>query len=214
MTPRNVIMWTLLPVLVVLIVSSGVPAQGLTEVPASKILEQIENGEDVYIEDARITGELNLSKIEVETVPIARPELELEIFGLEEELKIVESEIAITNSVFENDVDFSNTLFNNTLNFYNTTFSGKADFRGASFSDATGFWDANFSGGADFWNARFSGYASFRNASFSGNTYFNGANFSGNAFFRNASFSGNSSFSNARFNLRIPCGLPQGYLMY
>jgi hypothetical protein len=101
MALRNVIAWTLCLGMVVLLMTTGVQTQ--EEVPASTILEQIENGEDVYLEDARITGELNLSKIELKTVPIALTgtEWQIEHFGLEEELKIVESRIAITNSIMQ-----------------------------------------------------------------------------------------------------------------
>ncbi|MEA3281699.1 MAG: hypothetical protein U9Q68_03930 [Euryarchaeota archaeon] len=72
MEPRNVILWILLPVLVVLAMAAGVQAQELREVPASEILEKIQAGEDVSYMNVRVTGELDISKIELETVPIAR----------------------------------------------------------------------------------------------------------------------------------------------
>ena len=112
MEPRNVIVWTLLVVLVVLLMSAVVQAQELTEVPASEILEKIQAGEDVHLENVRITGEFNLSKIELETAPIVCTSVEIEwvslkegpkiYYGLLNELKIIESEITIINSVFEN----------------------------------------------------------------------------------------------------------------
>ncbi|MHC1574572.1 MAG: hypothetical protein ACXQTY_02030 [Candidatus Methanogasteraceae archaeon] len=62
--------------------SDVVQAQELREVPASWILEQIRAGEDVYLENVRITGEFNLSRIELETVPISRNGVEAEYYGL------------------------------------------------------------------------------------------------------------------------------------
>jgi hypothetical protein len=56
MAPRNVIVWTLCLGMLVLLLTICVQAQERVEVPASKILEQIENGEDIYYENVRITG--------------------------------------------------------------------------------------------------------------------------------------------------------------
>ena len=72
MESKNAIVWALLVVLVVLAMSTGVQAQELREVPASEILEKIRAGEDIHLENVRITGELNVSKIELKTVPITR----------------------------------------------------------------------------------------------------------------------------------------------
>ena len=198
---RNVIVGVLLPVLVVLTMSIGVQAQEFREeVPASDILEQIKNGEDIYLENVRITGELDLSKIELKTVPIARTWWQIEEFGLEEEFKIVKSKITITNSVFENDVDFSNTQFRKPLDFSDTEFSCKTDFRGVHFSERVDFVKTSFSDYADFRGANFSGHAEFRDANFSGHAEFRGANFSGYADFRGAIFSSYADFWNASFS--------------
>jgi len=61
MALRNVILWTLFSVIVVFVLSTGVQAQELTDVPATDILEQNRNGEDVAYENVRITGKLDLS---------------------------------------------------------------------------------------------------------------------------------------------------------
>ena len=77
MEQRNAITWALLSVIIVLLMTTCVQAQESVEVPASKILEQIENGEDdINYENVRITGELDLSEIELETVSIERTEEE------------------------------------------------------------------------------------------------------------------------------------------
>ncbi len=75
MALRSAILWTLFSVIVVFVLSMGVQAQELTDVPASDILELIENGEDIYLENVRITGELNLSTIELQKVPNPREQL-------------------------------------------------------------------------------------------------------------------------------------------
>lgn len=106
MALRSVIMWTLFSVIVVFVLSTSVQAQELTDVPASDISKQIESGEDIYLENALIKGEFNLSKLDLKT-----------IYGLMLKLKVVESEIKINNSVFENDVNMCNTTFRKTFIF-------------------------------------------------------------------------------------------------
>ncbi|WP_187151837.1 potassium channel family protein [Methanosarcina siciliae] len=135
------------------------------DVRASEILKQIENGEDVNLTDCRIIGELNLSEIEVETVPNPKySELlesgffdgeDLKRYGVNKDLKVVESNIKIRNSIFENDLDFSNALFNkslffvegnftSTVNFLCTTFGDFASFIGATFGDSSYFLNTTF----------------------------------------------------------------------
>ena len=200
MKQKNVIVWILLLAIVVLLMPTGVQAQELIEVKATDILKEIENGEDVYFENVRITGKLNLSTIELEKVPIARSDDEIRIWGLEEELKIVESTIDIYGSVFEGDVDFSNTQFLKNIDFSGTSFLGNIDFSGADFSGYyADFRGADFSGSVNFQFANFSGDVSFEDAVFSDDARFGVADFNGYTDFSRAVFSGDGSFSCANF---------------
>ena len=162
MDPRNAISWMFLPVIVVLVMSAGVQAEGLREVPASEILEKIQAGEDVHLKNVCITGEFNLSRIELETAPIVCTSREIEWYsfkrgpkihyGLVNELKIIESEITIIDSVFENSVDFSDTRFKKPVGFHGTLFLNISDFSGVSFDGYADFDHASFGGDADFNN--------------------------------------------------------------
>jgi uncharacterized protein YjbI with pentapeptide repeats len=197
MKPKNVIVWILLLGIVVLLMSTS--AQANDEVNANAILEKIENGEGVYLENVHIVGELNLSEIELKTIPNRRSEWEIYFYDLEEELKIVESEIEIRDSVFEDDVDFSNTQFRKDIYVYRTSFLGEVDFRGVDFAGDANFWDANFAGAANFWDANFAGAANFEDANFTGPTNFVYANFAGPANFKDANFAGAAGFEYANF---------------
>ena len=199
MEPKNVILWAILPAIVVLVMSTGVQAQELREVPANDILEQIEDGEDVYLDHVYVTGMLDLNKIELETVYIGRSERQL-FWGLEEELKIVESKITIKNSVFGNDVNFHNAQFRKKIVFHGTAFSCKTNFRGAIFGDDVNFMYASFGDDANFESVSFGGYANFWYASFSDNTGFKDASFSSYANFRDATFGGDIDFAFASFS--------------
>ena len=196
------IMWILLPVLVVLVMSAGVQAQELREVPASEILAQIQAGEDVNYANVRVTGVLDLSKIELETVPTAREEWQIEYWDVEEELKIVESKITIINSVFGNTTDFSNAQFKKPVDFHGfpgTSSLGISDFTGASFDGGADFGHVRFSDGADFEHVSFGGYANFRGVSFDGDADFHGASFDDYANFWGAIFSGDADFRDVSF---------------
>jgi len=199
MEPKKVFMWLFLHILLVSMMSTGCQAQELTEVNASDILEQIENGEDIYLENVRITGELNLNNIELETLSIKRSNLQEATFDLNDELKVVKSKITIRYSVFESDVDFSNTQFNEALDFYNTSFTGETDLRGASFIQSTDFQLVKFNDGADFRWAKFHVDANFEDASFNYYAMFDNANFN-ITYFNNVIFDGSTYFSNAGFN--------------
>jgi uncharacterized protein YjbI with pentapeptide repeats len=218
---KRTIVWMFCLAIIVLLMSTGVQAKELREVSASEILKQIENGEDIFLENVRITGKLDLSKIELKTVPNARSARDIEYYGLEKELKIVESNITIRDSVFEEDVDFSNTEFRKDIDFCGTSFSGKnyflganfaddayfedanfagfAQFEDANFADDARFWDAIFAGDAYFWNVNFAGDADFDGVNFAGDAYFEGANFAGDAYFQDANFAGFAQFEGANF---------------
>jgi uncharacterized protein YjbI with pentapeptide repeats len=135
--------------------STGVQAKEIGEKSASEILKLIENGKNIFLDNVNITGKLDLSKIDLTTVPNARSAREIGYYGLEKELKIVESNIKIQNSVFEEDVDFSNTEFREDIEFIGTSFSCNNDFLGANFAGNVDFKDANFAGYADFRDANF-----------------------------------------------------------
>ena len=199
MALRNVIMWTLFSVIVVLVLSTGVQAQELREVNASDILEQIQAGEDVLFDHLYVTGALDLSNIEVEPVYIERSGHQL-FYGLKEELKPVESSITITNSVFENDVNFQNAWFSNPINFRGTTFSREANFRGAIFDYSVLFNDVRFDDDAYFDRVTFGGAANFKNANFGADIGFKDALFKHDAAFLNTTVGGDAGFEFASFS--------------
>ena len=199
MKPRNVIMWALLPVILVLVLFTGVQAQELTEVPASYILEQIQSGEDVLFDHIYVTGALDLSKIELEPVFIVRTGHQ-RFYGLKEELKPIESPITITNSVFENDINFQNAWFRNPIIFRGSTLSREVNFRGAIFDYYVLFNDVRFDDDACFDRVTFGGSADFTNANFDADIGFQNALFKRDADFYNATFDGVTDFTFATFS--------------
>src|SRR5665647_922850 len=97
-----------------------VQANEYKEVKAEEILTKIEDGEDVNLTDCHIVGELNVSKIKLESVPnpifdqFLKEGLTKEDCAdreVKENLNVVKSNITIINSTFEDILDFSNVYF-------------------------------------------------------------------------------------------------------
>lgn len=178
------------------------------EVQASEILKQIENGEDIYFENCRVIGELNLNEIELKTVPNPKyPELlesgfreeALVFYGVNEDLKVIESNITIYNSIFENDVDFSNSLFKKSPSLVKVNFYSSVNFVSTTFGDDASFERTSFSDGADFGMTHFGDYADFEMTHFGDGVSFLEASFGHYAHFRGTSFGDSASLWGASF---------------
>ena len=190
---RKLFFWALFSFLVLISMSMVSLADEYREVQASDILKQIENGEDVNLTDCRIIGELNLSEIELETVPnpiysvllSERNGKDFESYGITKELKIVESNIIIHNSIFENNFNFSNSKFNKSLSLENC-FSEKADFTCTTFGHDTDLRRMTFGDNVGFEWATFGNNMNFSESTFGNNTNFLGATFGDYANFEEA----------------------------
>lgn len=178
------------------------------EVQVGEILKQIENGEDVYLENCRIVGELNLSKINLETVPNPKynellgsgySEGSLETLLINKNLKIVESNLTIYNSIFENSLDFSNLIFKKPLYLVGVNCYSKIRFVSSNFNNTTTFSETTFGNSTDFYYATFGDFADFRGASFGDYTRFQGTAFDNCADFYYAAFGGSTNFGCATF---------------
>ena len=135
--------------LVFSILSAVVKATECTEVKAEDNLKDIEKGKDVNLTNCHIVGELNLSKIKLETVPNRRFDPYSD-YVVNTNLSVIKSSIIIQNSTFENEVNFSNVRFNTTADFYKSTFNNSADFGGANFNNSADFSYTFFNSSASF----------------------------------------------------------------
>lgn len=183
------------------------------EVKAEDVLKQIEHGEDVYLENCRIVGEINLTDIQLQEIinPRYYYDFELGYLGFNEKLKVVESNISIKDSIFENNLDFSNALFKNSLIFVNVNCSSNAKFVDTYFNSIVGFRETTFNNTANFGRATFYYIANFDNVTFNSNAnfgfvtfchtpLFENTKFRGHAWFNKAIFKGDAWFSRVSFN--------------
>lgn len=193
------------------------------EVQASEILKQIENGEDVNVTNCRIIGELNLSKIQLETVPNPKyyeylekgvSEEDLKPTGLNKNLKVVKSNIIIHNSTFESKLDFSNILFKKSIsltevdfksfgNFAGANFGNKASFKGTVFGNIAFFCGATFGNGTNFEGTTFGDGTNFEIVTFGDSTNFGGATFGDSTSCHLIHFGDGTSFLDTTFGDKI-----------
>lgn len=181
-----------------------------TEVRAEDILKHIENGDDIYVDNCSIVGELNISKIELETVPNpnfnqllsqgVEKETILIFTEFRENLSIIEGNITIKNTIIENSLDFSNAQFRNSVEFSETSFCNSTNFVGTYFYNFVNFTDTTFNDYVDFSGTYFNCYANFYRIDFKSSVNFFNAYFSDTADFSVVNFNDFVNFSGVTFN--------------
>ena len=214
--------------LVILLLSTATQATEYREVnkevKASEILKHIENGEDIYLENCSIVGELNISAIKLKTVPNPDfykllneedPKEVLVFYGINENRSIVQSNIKIKNSFFENGLDLSCTTFNAPIDFDGTTFNDSADFNGSNFNASANLSRSTFNIHADFAWTTFNAPTYFSWARIDTwievGTYFNNADFTRSTFnapvnFEGSAFNDFANFACTTFNDSVRLG--------
>jgi pentapeptide repeat protein len=189
--------WYLLSLMLVLILPPNVEAREFIDVHASNISDQILKGEDIYLENVHIIGIFNLNKLELNNISFDQIHVipyNASSIRNDTNIKIVESEIIIKDSVFEDDVDFSNSIFEKRVDFSNTIFQRNVDFSGSNFSNDVNFFGARFDNKTIFQNVNFNGYTSFKGSDFNGNVFFCGSRFYNITDFNFVHFYGWSNF--------------------
>ncbi len=189
-----------LPIFLVLILSIGVQGTEYKEIDAKTIITQIEKGEDVNYTGYHIKGELDVSKIKLETIPYIREYKDSgDWYPRSENLPIVKGNITFENSYFEDPFIFIDVWFTGYADFYGATFNNYTDFNEATFNGETNFSGTAFNNYTDFYGATFNNYTDFNEATFNGETNFYRATFNNSAYFTEATFN-DTSFGVATFN--------------
>jgi hypothetical protein len=131
--------------------------------PSSEILELINDGIDIYLEDAVIVGDLKLNQSQ----------------------KIVNSSISIKTSDIMGDIDFGNAFFKKSITFGGTIFSGNyVNFLNSEFASDIDFSGAGFKCNAYFSGTETNGNMTFIKTTWSEGAYFEGVHCKGFALFR------------------------------
>jgi uncharacterized protein YjbI with pentapeptide repeats len=199
----------LLALLVAGDMGEGMGEQPVNNILAAEIVSQFAEGEPVYLQDATIIGELNLSTLpnssissSLEIINSTISEANFEGITFEKDVILWGTSLgnaSFDKATFHGSADLSNTSFGNA-SFEGTSFSQPVTFDGAVFLDNVSFQDALFQKDASFNYARFVGNADFNYSRFGYYTYFSGAHFFKDASFSDIDFSGALDFSSSAFS--------------
>ncbi len=119
-------------------------------VPAKEILEKIEKKESVEYHNITIDGDLDLSKLSLQTKPIKRTSYDSGVLNLPKENKVVVSSIKINFSKIMGIINFKGVSFQNGVDFKATNFIKYANLCGVQFEESANFSQAVFCETADF----------------------------------------------------------------
>jgi hypothetical protein len=187
---KNILLVLVLFILILTISPQNVLAEKTQRVNASEILDKIEEGKLVAVEDCIIIGNLDLGKIRANLSSITVNK---------RKLYIVNNSFSIKNSLIKGDVNFNDCYFSKPVGFVGTTFTGTANFEKVVFNSSAGFEKANFSFDANFMITTFNKIADFRNVNFTGGAQFDYATFNRLAWFSKAHFYDEANFDDVKF---------------
>ena len=169
-------------------------------VQAEEILKKIELGQPVQYDGCTIVGDLDISKLELPTVFVARNYNEKYTFSLTENAKLVVSPIELTGCLILGSLDLNGAVLQEILACENTRFEGSVHLNGTHFQQAVDFRHAQFNQTAYFGEVQFNQIANFVSAQLNKYAYFWGAQFNQGAYFMSAQFNQTAYFGNAQFN--------------
>jgi uncharacterized protein YjbI with pentapeptide repeats len=174
---------------------------GIGGVSSTRILREIDAGEDVHYEGMTIVGRLDFTELTDNTI---RASLELVDCTLR-------GDVIATGTRFEQKVAFAGSVIEETtptlggdrtgkVDFSRAWFVSDADFSGVSFPGPfVHFDEARFDGNANFDGAQFQDFVWFNHAQIHGISSFVGAQFQ-HAEFRSTRFTSVASFEDADFD--------------
>lgn len=195
-----------------------------TQVKAEDVVAKINRGEAVSYQNARISGDLDLTHLAKQTIEFQDKARKSDtIFvntvnvpvrftnctfsgkvigyfnpdnGKEQENYKVSK---IYNTNFDKDVTFTNCTFEKETNFKYSEFKGKTSFSGSQFKDMAFFKYTEFTTAPDFSKAKFDDL-SFKYVKFPSGVSFAGARFTGDTDFKYAEFAKGADFQKAQFD--------------
>ncbi|OKL38892.1 pentapeptide repeat-containing protein [Pontibacter flavimaris] len=195
-----------------------------TKVNASEILAKINRGEAVSYQNAEITGDLDMTKLQnmklvkggdnkyntkeyvsTVTVPLSFVNCTfsgnvLGYFNPDNAVNLKNSKNEVYNTHFEKDVVFENCQFQQQAAFKYSEFEGDVSFMSSRFAEEANFKYAEFDRSVNFSNVRFGGEANFKYVEFPARTSFAGATYKGEANYKYAKFARSANFEKALFD--------------
>ncbi len=169
-----------------LMVGIAQASQGSKEVNASEVLEKIALGEEVAYEKVIITGNLDMSALNLSRDDFGR--------------RIIASDIRINDSLINGDVNLDHSNLMGKIDLSGTTLCGNASFSHSRFASIALLRNASFLKHADFTWTEFMSWLDLSNAVFSQGAHFDHSEIYEFANLSFASFKGYVSFKDTVFS--------------
>lgn len=184
-----------------------------SQVKATKIIDQINNGKAIQYKNAEIIGDLDFRSIDDVTPGKKNRERREETRRKNWSTNVywynVKSPVSFISCVFSGDVigyfhddkknETHNVIFHGDVNFQGCEFKGKSAFKYAKFLEKANFKDTKYHKEALFKYTSFSTDISFSNAHFYGDANFKYTKFPQSVHFDSATFQGDANFKYTKF---------------
>ncbi len=154
-------------------------------VSARDILEKIQRGKPVEIDNVIIEGNLYVGNLDLPTD--------------EKGNKHIKSKIEISRSIINGVIVFSKAVFEEVVSFNECIFKKDTFFHRSKFNKNIDFWRSSFRGDAIFDSTILKGSANFSEVSFGGGADFNNTLIINNSYFDTVLFRRNANFTGSRF---------------
>ncbi|TVZ57355.1 pentapeptide repeat protein [Lutibacter sp. Hel_I_33_5] len=189
-------------------------------VDASSILQDLKKGKNVSLQNATITGVLDLTYMDEALPNLPKRKRWWNNNGSNEIKKLIESKVSFVNCTFEDDVlayipdedsgytfiasfedevIFKDCVFEQKAMFKYSKFEKNTDFSGSKFERDNTFKYAKFDRNISFSNTTFNEPATFKYAKFNRNVSFANSIFKETTTFKYTKFSDGVSFNNTKF---------------
>jgi hypothetical protein len=109
------------------------------------ILDAIEKGNDIFLENVSVDGNLDLSQLSLPELIVNNIRCQKK-YNLKSSARIITSSIRIVNCRIIGSVNFSSSLFLKSINFKKTQFEKSVSFAGSKFAEDVNFAGAVFLG--------------------------------------------------------------------
>jgi len=208
------------------------------KIESSHLIALLNAGQDIYLENVVITGDINLTQLETKDLYTSEIKTSKNILDIEDiydqtsdnYFVNIDQQLVFINCEFTGSIIgyeslpeeniILNTRFNKKIHFKNCTFKQDLLFKYAEFNGITEFIKAKLLGKSNFKFAVFNNYTCFNNTRFGccstfSNTIFNSfssfleCTFSEQARFNHAIFNGMAVFSKSTFNKKSLFGFAE-----
>lgn len=180
-----------------------------SQISADEIYKLIENGRNIYIQDAKISGDLDLTMLSEKTPVrtnenkvLIRPAIAFKNCRFLGAITGYRTDAAVNENscIFQNPVYFNLCIFDKNVNFKNAVFQNSCIISGCTFNKDIIFDNCQMIGDFDLANCKMSGISNFQNAYFNQKSNFFKTVFDSTCLFQSGFYNSTAQFNDVTFS--------------